>query len=257
MNSSHGGMKIRYTGSMRCPLGDGELTSHTTQGENGLLISFSTCPVCRGYWMESFAANFIQPTSIDRSKTLMTAVATYDCPICTTRLTRSTGDNIPEDVFVYDCPRHHGYFFPTGQLAVFKKAQQTKIAYHKLWHVPMLNVSSILLASFILILVAGVTIVGLRQKTNTQSQAQQILTHQSAYSAASSVFITATTSSNTSVALSLPTLDTVSRPMQTNDNHVHRILIQNLLPGTYRYFFTITAADHTIQSDTFTFTVHP
>jgi hypothetical protein len=246
---------IRYTGSMTCPLGDAELLSHTTQGENGLLISFSTCPVCRGYWMESFAANFIKPNSIDRSETGR-AASTYSCPICTKPLTRSTGENIPDSVFVYDCPSHHGYFFPTGQLAAFKEAQQVKIAYHRLWNIALPNVSSILLGSFLLLLITGVTILSLQQKPTTESQAQQILTGHAAYSAAdrSAVLISATTSVKATVTLHIPAFNNFNKPMQTGDNQTHQLTVGTIPAGTYQYFFTINVSGKETTSDTYTFT---
>ncbi len=243
---------------MKCPLGDAELLSHTTQGENGLMISFSTCPECRGYWMESFAANFIKPNSIDSSGPSK-AASTYYCPICTKPLTRSTGDNIPDTVFVYDCPSNHGYFFPTGQLALFKRAQQTKIAYHRLWNIALPNVNSILLGSFLLLLVTGVTILGLQQKLTTGYRAQQILTGHAAYVAAdhSAVLITATTSVKATVTLHIPAFNNFKKPMQTGDHQTHQLTIGALPAGTYQYFFTIDVSGKETQSEPYTFSVEP
>lgn len=246
---------------MQCPLHDGELNLHTTQGENGLTVSYSTCPVCRGYWMDSFAANFIKSNSLDATATI-TAVSTYYCPVCTKPLTRTTGDNIPDGVFVYDCPAHHGYFFPTGQLAAFKKAQKTKIDYHKLWHVPMPNVRSVLLAGLVLLILTGglaATFTGLQQKQTTQSQAQQILTGHAAYVSSdhSAILITATTSDDAAVVLHIPALNNLTIPMITENHRTHRLTIPAIGSGIYTYSFTITVSGKETQSDIFTFTVRP
>jgi len=244
---------------MQCPLHDGELTSHTTQGENGLTVSYSTCAACRGYWMDSFAANFIKPNSIDATGTI-TAVSTYYCPVCTKPLTRSTGDNIPDGVFIFDCPLHHGYFFPTGQLAAFKKAQTAKISYHKLWHIPVPNVGSVLLAGLVLLILTGglaVTYTGLRQKQTPQSQAQQILTGHAVYTASdhSAVLITATTSAEATVTIHIPALNNLTVPMISDDKRIHRLTIPTLQPGFYTYSFTITVSGKETQSEPFTFTI--
>jgi Zn-finger nucleic acid-binding protein len=244
---------------MKCPLGDAELTSHTAQGKNNLTVSYSTCPSCRGYWMDSFAANFIKITDID-STAATTTPSVYYCPVCTKQLTRSTGDNIPDDVYIYVCPDNHGYFFPTGQLAAFKKAQQTKIEYHKLWHIAMPNVGSILLGSFILLLLSGglaVTFQALQERQTIESQAKQILVNHAAYPSAdhATVLITATTGTDASVTVHIPSFHNFSRLMQTSDNRTHELTIDNIPAGTYHYFFTVGVSGRETQSDIFTFTI--
>jgi Zn-finger nucleic acid-binding protein len=243
---------------MQCPQKDAELISHTAQGENGLTVSYSTCPVCRGYWMDSFAANFIKIHSSEPTTATMSR-STYYCPVCAKELSRSTGDNIPENVYIFDCPVHHGYFFPAAQLAAFKHAQQTKIEYHKLWHIPMPNVASILLGGILLLLASGglaVTITGLQQKQTTESRAQQILTGHAVYFAANhtTILVTATTSTDAALTVHIPLFNNFTAPMQTENRRTHQLTIQNIPNGTFRYFFTIKGADKEIQSDTFTFT---
>lgn len=239
---------------MKCPVGDGELTHHITQGENGLTVSYSTCASCRGYWMDSFAANFIKTQSIDATGTI-TAVSTYYCPVCTKPLARTAGDNIPDSVFVFDCPLHHGYFFPTGQLAAFKKAQEAKISYHKLWHIPLPAVGSVLLAGLIIFLLFA----ALQQKQITTFQAQPILTGHAVYQATdrSAILITATTSAEATVTIHIPALDNLTVPMISDDHRTHRLTIPTLQPGFYTYSFTITLNGKETQSDIFTFTVRP
>jgi len=211
--------------------------------------------------MDSFAANFIKPNSIDATGTI-TAVSTYYCPVCTKPLTRTTGDNIPDSVFVFDCPSHHGYFFPTGQLAAFKKAQAAKISYHKLWHIPMPNVGSILLAGLVLLILTGglaATFTALQQKQTPQSQAQQIITGHAVYFATdhSAILITATTSVEATVKIHIPLLNNLTVPMISDDHRTHRLTIPTMQNGLYTYSFTITVSGKETQSDIFTFTVRP
>lgn len=244
---------------MQCPAADAELTSHATQGEQGLTVSYSTCPACRGYWMDSFAANFIKPDNLKETKT-SAGTSTYHCPVCSKELTRSRGDNIPDDVLIFDCPGHHGYFFPAGQLAAFKKAQKTKIEYHKLWNIPMPNVASILLGSFLLLLLSGslaLTFRGMQQKQTIQSQARQILTDHVVYKAAdhTTILIAATTAADAALTVRIPQLNNFTAPLESPNSRTHQLTIPNVPAGTYKYFFTIALSGKEIQSDTFTFTI--
>jgi Zn-finger nucleic acid-binding protein len=242
---------------MQCPSHDGELDSHITHGENSLTVTYSTCSRCHGYWMDSFSANFIKLSSVhDTAKT--STPPPYYCPMCTADLVQSNGENIPDGVLVYECPQHHGYFFPAGQLAAFKKAQQAKINYHKYWHIAMPNVNTILLGSFLLLLLSGgllVTFRGLTQQQTIESQAKQTLANHNVYIVNhTTVLITATTSSRATLTVHIPSLD-FSEHMLTTDNLTHQLTIPNVQIGTYHYYFTITIAGHSTTSDTFTFTV--
>ncbi len=246
---------------MTCPAGDAELTSHTTQGENNLTVSYSTCATCRGYWMDSFAANYIQSSTLDTTRA-KPVTDVYHCPVCTKQLVRTSGDNIPDTIFVFDCPAHHGYFFPAGQLAAFKKAQTTKIEYHKLWHIPMPNVASILLGGIVLLLLSGglaVTFQGLQQRQTMESQARQLLVGHAVYTAAdhTTILITATTGTDASLTVHIPSFNNFIAPLQSQNNRTHQLTVSNVTPGTYTYFFTIDVSDKLTQSETFTFTVQP
>jgi Zn-finger nucleic acid-binding protein len=243
---------------MQCPARDAELTNHTAQGENGLTVSYSICPICRGYWMDSFSANYIK-TNIVGATRAIASTAAYYCPVCGKTLQRTTGDNIPDGVFIFDCPAHHGYFFPTGQLAAFKHAQQTKIEYHKLWHIPVPNVSSILLGSIVLLLAAGglaLTFRGLQERQTMESQAQQILIGHAVYTAAdhTTILVTATTNMDAALTIHIPALNNFTAPMQSENRRTHQLTIPNVQVGTYRYFFTIQISGKKIESDTFIFT---
>ncbi len=243
---------------MKCPAADADLTNHTAQGESGLTVSYSTCPVCHGYWMDSFSANYIK-TNTTAAPRAISLHATYYCPVCGKLLTRSSGDNVPDDVFIFDCPNDHGYFFPTGQLAAFKRAQQTKIEYHKLWHIPAPNVSSILLGSMLLLLLSGglaITIRGIQQRQTVESQAKQILTGYAIYTVTdnSTVLVTATTNMNAALTVHIPALNNFTAPLQSQNNRTHQLTIPNVPAGTYRYFFTIRISGKEIESDTFIFT---
>lgn len=246
---------------MQCPLGDGELIYHITHGENKLPITYSTCPACRGFWMESFAANYIKTSAATVPVAHSDhAVAASTCPVCSEKLTRTTGENIPEYVRVYSCPRGHGYFFPAGQLSLFKKAQQSKIEYHKLWHIPLPGVASVLLTAFVMMILASGLITGLtalKEKQNTASQAKQFFSGAHAYiiNATGSALFTVETSVPATVTLHIPRLSDTGKIMETGNSLLHQSTVQNIPAGTYSYFFTMQINGVQLVSDHYTFTM--
>ena len=262
---------------MQCPNGDGELIAHTTQGENNLVVSYSTCPTCRGYWMESFAANFIKLPPGDLQRTGAKLVhppgvhlpltpgrsdggrAAF-CPVCRKNLDRATGENIPDGIFVYQCPDHHGYFFPTGQLAAFKQAQKAKIAYHKLWSIPLPSVASVLLGGFILAILTGglyATLTAIRQQQVTTSQAEQLLVSQnvSVSPETRAVLLSATTSVPATLVVHMPSLDNFQQELTTTNGTTHILFVPDIPTNTYSYYFTVTVNGRSSDSKRFEFTM--
>ncbi len=245
---------------MHCPIGDGELVAHTTYGENNLTVSYSTCPTCHGHWMDSFAANFITVPREERDEPMPGASLPphMSCPICETPLEKASGENIPDTITAYWCSHGHGYFFPAGQLTAFKAAQKAKIDYHKLWHIPLPKTASVLLAGLVVVVLTGgfiATYVGLQQRQTTSSQAQQVLVAQKSYISGTSVLVSATTSVNAILTLNMPILYTEGQPMPSTDKRTHLLLIPQVPPGRYTYFFTISVGGEQTQSDTFEFTM--
>ncbi len=247
---------------MQCPLSDAELISHTTHGENNLTVSYSTCPTCHGHWMSSFAANFIKLSPDERigAKLIHPPGVNLKCPVCQQTLIRAAGDNTPDTVLVYRCPDHHGYFFPSGQLAAFKNAQLTKIAYHKLWNLPLPSVASVLLAGFLFLIVGGglvTTLVALQNKQTATSQARQILVSHHAYVVPEerSVLVSAETSAAANLMLSVPTLHAYSAEMTAKGNFLYTTTLTNVPPGTYTYHYIFTVNGKTVTSEPYAFTM--
>lgn len=208
--------------------------------------------------MNSFSANFIlSPTEGSPAKTLINQ--NFSCPICQLTLTRATGDNIPDNIRAYECPEHHGYFFPSGELAAFKAAQQAKIAYHKLWNLPLPSVSSVLLAGILILVLAGGLTAFQALQTNqvTTSQAQNLLANEHAYVVpdAHEVLITAQTDEDATLTVFIPSLNNFQENLTTRDNRTHMLVVQHVPAGTYSYFFSINIQGRKIPSDTFTFTM--
>lgn len=245
-----------------CPNRDGFLKTYATSGKNGLPITYHRCPHCRGYWLSAFAANFISDVDIESQHPPAPLPTSHHrftplCPECKTPLHVFRDENVPSSVATYRCPTGHGYFFPSGELTKFKTAQQAKIAYHKLWNIPIPSVSSVLLASVVVILLGGIiaTTVAIRQKQTSVTQARQLLSsHATLPTASGTVFFVATTSIPATVTLHLPSANNKEIRMESTDRTTHTAIVSTLPPGAYRYYFTVTINGKTVQTEIFAFT---
>lgn len=250
---------------MQCPNHDGILAAHARKLDNNLTISYSTCPVCRGYWMESFAANFItippeELTTTSINQPSKTSVGEPLCPVCQKPLIRETGENIPDTVVIYRCVDNHGYFFPTAQLAAFKKAQTAKINYFKVWNIPLPGVASVLLAGLLVLVVAGggyFALTNIQNRQVTTSQASQVLTGRREVIDAEtrSALIIATTSTDATVTLHIPAMGNLQAVMPSSDRRTHAYQLNDVSAGAHTYYFSIQVGDTTTMSDIFDFTM--
>ena len=57
-------------------------------------------------------------------------------------------------------------FFPAGELAKFKTAQNAKVTYHKLWNIPLPSVSNVLLAAVAVIMIGSITAITISIQKN-------------------------------------------------------------------------------------------
>ncbi len=237
---------------MQCPNADGELEQKIHQKE-GLVITYHQCPVCDGSWLDAFNTNYLKTEDIPQTSDEPTSAAPIQptCPVCNEALTITHGDNIPQNVQTWKCPNNHGYFFPKGELFKFKRAQEAKINYFKLWSIPLPNVASVLLAIFIFFIVSA-SLVNVGQRQIYQLQAQNILQFQEAFVADTSVTIAATTTSKTTATLHIGPYE---QSMQTKDYILHTLFLSHLTGGTYEYFFTFLIDGKTVRSNTFTFII--
>ncbi|MBI5619676.1 zf-TFIIB domain-containing protein [Candidatus Gottesmanbacteria bacterium] len=246
-----------------CPNRDGFLKTYTTTGKNGLPLTYHRCPHCRGFWLSGFAANFLMDTDLESAHPVHHPTTrrasdirfTPLCPECKAPLHQTHGDNIPAHVTPFRCTAGHGYFFPAGELSKFKTAQQAKIAYHKLWNIPLPSVASILLASLAVLLVSITAMVtAIRQKQSMESQAQSVFKSQTAFpSPQGTVLFVTTTNSPSTATLFVPSWNNYHIVMDTTDGLTHTTTVSTIPPGTYRYFFTITINGKTVQTEMFEF----
>ena len=210
--------------------------------------------------MDSFAANYIIPSVAEGSFAITPLSQNLSCPICQQSLTRAAGDNIPDTVHVWKCPEAHGYFFPSGQLTAFKKAQKSKIEYHKLWNLPLPSAASVLLAGIGFLILAGglfASLSALQNRQTSVSQAQNILVAEHAYVVADNheVLFTGETEGDATLTIFIPAFANFRKNLATRDQRTYTLLVEHIPSGTYRYFFSITIRGRTIPSETYSFTM--
>lgn len=240
---------------MRCPNDDAEMVKQT-RSRDGLDITYAQCPVCHGYWLDSFNANYVKTEDIGRSFETKPSKLTIHpvCPTCQEPLTLYHGENVPANVRAWRCPNGDGYFFPEAELFTFKKAQEAKLQYYKLWNIPIPSVMSVLLVA-----IAGIISVGLlttylqyQNQQTTIIQARDIVRFQQAFVAGSSVSIALTTTVPADATIHIGNF---SQALDTQDRLLHTVFLSNLQAGTYQYNFTVVSQGNTIQSDTYFFTI--
>lgn len=242
---------------MRCPRGDGELIKRTTTGAGAIKLSYYLCLGCLGHWMSPFDANYFPSETLpDEKPEMETSPVNFRCPECNQSLERSHSDAISPGTLAWYCPSGHGFFFPRGNLRAFRAAQSARIAYHKLWNVPLPPLQSVLLATVTLLALTGtiVTFSALRQTQQTQSQASTLITYHSAVVTKTGVTLIARTGTATTLLVHSTEL-TVDREMSSTDGRTHTFTVPKVGPGTYTYSFSYEYARETFTSPTYTFVV--
>lgn len=254
---------------MTCPRNDGRLREMTVPRPGDTPLTYHRCDTCGGVWIRGFDANFL-PVS-EYAKKLASqgdALRSYPddgtlpgylvCPVCAFAIPRATGPNIPDDVRIFRCPNGHGYFFPSGQLARFKEAQETKIAYHKLWHLPLSSVGATLLTGFFgLLLSLGLIMSALRnyQAVDQTTRAQDLIRYQQVTAIPGTRNVTVTATTATKVTLSL-WVDGIRGPdLSSPDGLSHTAELTDLAAGTHTYSFTFIRGGKMLRSRTQSFTV--
>ncbi len=240
---------------MRCPKGDHELEYHSRTNRSGITISYHVCPKCFGHWLSAFDANYLEKVDTEEkfSQPFPSAIILH-CPTCQKVLEKTKVDAIPPEVTVFHCPSAHGYFFPSGNLLKFKKAQEAKISYHKLWHIPLPPLRAVLLTSILIFLgISGVTILTkVNQTQTTESQAKDIISYQQVIvsSGDHTLLFLVRTNEKTTLTLHVDALDII-KPLTTNDGTSHTLLVTEKRFGIYAYYFEYEIHGKKIRSQTY------
>ncbi len=139
---------------MTCPQCNETLNLLTITTIDGKEKTVYECLDCGGHFIENFLVNFISTETAHNIDSVLPKKhnqinQSIKCLHCGQTMF-SIKENIPQTVTVYNCPNSHGDFFPKGQLLLFKKAQDAKINYHKLWGIPLKTAFAVIIPLFIL-----------------------------------------------------------------------------------------------------------
>jgi Zn-finger nucleic acid-binding protein len=248
---------------MTCPHCSSPLTFVTLDTTDGQTQTVDECLNCGGHFISPYLANFI---SVETAKNVDSVLPKSKivpstrpiCPKCGQTMSSIKDDAVPGNVTVFTCPNNHGDFFPKGQLLNFKKAQQAKIYYHKLWGIPLKSAFAVLIPLIIIftaITALPAIIKNLGSSQESRVKAGDILT---------APLITPI--SNTQILISFSTkapaktsirfvegLDQtfpVTQTAQTN----HLLSVDNLTSGTlYKYVIILNINNKITTTDEYTF----
>jgi hypothetical protein len=247
---------------MTCPQCSQTLSNLEIYTTDGKAKNIEECLNCGGHFLDNYLINFISvetARNIDSvlPKTKTTNASEIKCHKCGQQMF-AISEDIPKTVTVYNCPNSHGDFFPKGNLLLFKKAQDAKINYHKLWGIPIKTVFSVIIPLFVIF--SSVTILPsvVNELNNNQDErvkASEILT---------SPLITPL--SDSEVLISFSTINLVETDIiftsglqktltvSTKPDKNHLVGVKDLPPATtFKYIIVIDPKDKNIRTTEYTF----
>jgi len=248
---------------MTCPHCNYQLSSISIETIDGKSQNIDECLNCGGHLLSPYTANFISTETAKNIDSVLPKSNTVPstnpvCPKCGQAMASIKDDAVPETVTVFTCPNSHGDFFPKNQLINFKKAQQAKIYFHKLWGIPLKSAFSVLIP-LVIIFTAVVAIPTIVKQLGTSKESRvtagDILTAPAI-----------TPISNTQVLISFSTkvpakteirftegLDKTFMVSQTSQTN-HLLNVDGLTSGTlYKYVISINIGGKITTTPEYTF----
>lgn len=153
---------VQDNGDLICPSCGSVLFPYTLNLAKKKEAQVEYCYSCGGFWGEHWIVNNLTYKKISfliknlPSPSVSKGLSSngFVCPCCKVMLQRLLGENIPNNLNVYACPRCFGNWFPKGELLRFKSAQESKLAFYKNWNIPLKSIYQILLPLLVLIFTA-------------------------------------------------------------------------------------------------------
>lgn len=249
---------------MTCPQCQQPLSHLDIENTSGDPKIVEECLNCGGHFLESYLINFISPETARNIDSVLPKDphAQLNNPIChkcgQIMFSIRDGESVPQTVTVFNCPNNHGDFFPKGQLYLFKKAQQAKINYHKIWGIPLKTVFSVVIPIFVIFSVVTIlpsVMTEMNKSRENRIKATEILTPP-----------LITSLSDTHLLLSFSTYKKVTSSIQftsgqnktyeisTTPDTNHLVSLDDLLPSTtYKYILILDPNGQKITTSEYTF----
>ena len=169
---------------MTCPHCATQMNTVEIETVDGQTAAIDECLNCGGHFLAPVLGNFISVNTaknVDSVLPKSTSVPSQNpvCPHCRQSMSSIKDDSVPGNVTVFSCPNNHGDFYPKNQLLSFKKAQEAKINYHKLWGIPVRSAFAILVP--VVIIFTAITVIPnvlemMRTSQESRVKASEILT---------------------------------------------------------------------------------
>lgn len=234
---------------MTCPLCHEATSAIEINTTDGQVTDIDECLNCGGHFLPPVLANFI---SLNTAKNVDSVVpkansvplASPTCPHCHQNMSSIKDDSVPQTVTVFSCPNNHGEFYPKDQLLLFKRAQDAKINFHKLWGIPLKSAFAVMIP--VLVIFSAITVVPnllnqMKLNQENRVKAGEILTQPLITPiSANQVLISFSTQNSVKTSLTFTeglnkTLDVSLEP---NTNHL--LSVDGLSPQTtYKYIINI------------------
>ncbi|OGD84100.1 hypothetical protein A2572_03160 [Candidatus Collierbacteria bacterium RIFOXYD1_FULL_40_9] len=249
---------------MTCPQCNETLNLLAINTTDGKEKNIYECLDCGGHFLENYLVNFISTETAHNIDSVLPKKhnqlrSEIKCPHCGQIMFAIQDDEgIPKTVTVYNCPNSHGDFFPKGDLLYFKKAQDAKVNYHKLWGIPLKTAFAVIIPLFILFTSVTVLPSLIREVNNSKE------TRIKASELTSTPLVTPL--SDTEVLISFSTSNQVTTKIifvsgvnktytvsETPDTN-HILQVKGLAPSTsYKYIIVIDPLGKNIQTGQYTF----
>ncbi len=162
---------------MTCPHCTNETHSIEIETVDGQSASIDECLNCGGHFLPPLLGNFISTNTAKNVDSIIPKATSVPasspvCPHCHQSMSSIKDDSVPMTVTVFSCPNNHGDFYPKDQLLQFKKAQDAKINFHKLWGIPMKSAFAVLIP--VVIIFTAITVIPSVLKTMQTSQETRV-----------------------------------------------------------------------------------
>lgn len=249
---------------MTCPQCNNNLNPLTVTTTDGKEKKVFECLDCGGHFLEGYLVNFLSTETAHNLDSVLPKKknplnSEIKCPHCGQNMFAIQDDEgLPQTVTVYNCPNSHGDFFPKGDLLYFKRAQDAKLNYHKLWGIPLKTAFAVMIPLFVIF--TSITVLpSLIKEINTSKEnrvkASELITNP-----------LITPISETEVLISFSTINRVSSKIiftaGKSSEHIvskdpdinHLIKIEGLLPSTtYKYKIILESDNKNLSTNEFTF----
>lgn len=254
-----------------CPDCNHYLARKDIPTDAGGAVEIDHCSFCGGAFFDRFEINRIPYQEAAKlaayhprpSKQPLTGSG--NCPKCAVKLERLAGENVPSDVYVFQCLDCHGTWFSPKQLEKFKDAQQTKIDYFRKWRIPLPSLDSVFIQVLLLaFLAAGVflSVSKIQQSQESRTKAYEALA-QPPYVALSEnkqkaeiVFATEEPAKTEIIFYYNKPFGAVTLPVSAIPDTFHRVALTDLQAGKeYFYKIRIITAEDSLTTEEFGFVI--